>query len=503
MANLLQDLEGNLELSSNIETSITNHLKYYFNFKRETSYEKRLHQELLQFYKEKKGNKNYFLTEGSHTKIKPANFNSIMHFFLKRLWDEENFNSIMKLPSSLVFIVENTAHIKNAKVSLEDIQKQTSPFRLFPFIPPEKNFFSMQMSEQVKICSDWIKNGNKQNALLERFKLIGSFVQTLYILGQLLIKFAEDLEANKSIAVTEEISENIVEERAGILTQIIMNHPLTQGGYLKFSETPLKRSLILNAGNHLTKEGIHIKFIYSILAPSRSLGITDKELAMAAGKILEDFKIAAFQEKKEEPKPNAPISLKEISKVIDCLLMEVRTIIRASEEPAKMRISIRTIAETAILTCPGITERHLTLIYLYLKDIYRHGKSSNQKDILDTYMSISNKFKLNPVEAKSIFYLIDSENLDAMKEPLSQFIDKYSKEEKRELNDKQVDTLKSIMGNFPKEVTVNQLYSIKEKLKLKVEEESKKKMIETISTPLLDRIAEIRSQHAENKLKEK
>ena len=59
MANLLQDLEGKLEQSSNIETSITNHLKYYFNFKRDTSYEKRLHQELLLFFKEKKGNKNY------------------------------------------------------------------------------------------------------------------------------------------------------------------------------------------------------------------------------------------------------------------------------------------------------------------------------------------------------------------------------------------------------------------------------------------------------------
>ena len=90
-----------------------------------------------------------------------------------------------------------------------------------------------------------------------------------------------------------------------------------------------------------------------------------------------------------------------------------------------------------------------------------------------------------------------------MKEPLSHFIEKYSKEEKKELSDKQVETLKSIMGNFPKEVTLNQLFSIKEKLKLKVEDEPKKKMIEIISTPLLNRIADMRFLHAEAKLKEK
>ena len=167
MANLLQDLEGTLEQSSNIEASITNHLKYYFNFNRDTRYEKRIHQELVNFFKEKKNNKNYFTLEGNQAKIKPVNFNSIMQFFLKRLWDEENFANIMKIPSSLIFIQESTAHIKNAKVSLEDIQKQTSSFKLFTFIPPEKNFFSMALSEQVKICADWIKNGNKQNALLE------------------------------------------------------------------------------------------------------------------------------------------------------------------------------------------------------------------------------------------------------------------------------------------------------------------------------------------------
>jgi len=503
MTNLLQDLEGKLEQSSNIETSITNHLKYYFNFKRDTSYEKRLHQELMLFFKEKKGNKNYFHIEEGHTKIKPSNFNSILHFFLKRLWDEENFNSIMKLPSTMIFIAENTAHINNAKVSLEDIQKQTSPFKLFPFIPPEKNFFSMPMSEQVKVCSDWVKNGNKQNALLERFKIIGSFVQTMYLLGQLLLKLAEDLEANKNVTTTEEISGNALEERAGILAQVIINHPLTVGGYLKFSETPLKRSLMLNSGAYLTKEGINIKFIYSLLTPTRNSGVTDKELAVAAGKILEDFKSLAFSEKKEEPKTENNLNLKDLSRVIDFILMEVRAIIRSGEEPAKMRISVRAISESAITVCPGITERHITLVYLYLKDIYHHGKNSNPKDILDTYMAISDKFKLNAIDSKYIYYLIDSETLDSMKEPLSHFIEKYSKEEKKELSDKQVETLKSIMGNFPKEVTLNQLFSIKEKLKLKVEDEPKKKMIEIISTPLLNRITDMRFLHAEAKLKEK
>ena len=161
----------------------------------------------------------------------------------------------------------------------------------------------MQLSEQVKVCSDWIKNGNKQNALLERFKLIGGFVQTMYLLGQNLIKLGEDLEANKNVsAPTEELNDNLIENRAGTLTQIIMNHQLTQGGYLKFSEATLRRSLILNAGNNLTKEGIGIKYIYSILTPAKSSGITDKEIAMAAGKILEEFKIAAFSEKKEDGK---------------------------------------------------------------------------------------------------------------------------------------------------------------------------------------------------------
>ncbi len=503
MANLLQDLEGTLEQSSTIETSISNHLKYYFNFSRDTKYEKRIHQELVSFFKEKKGNKNYFTQEGPHTKIKPSNFNSIMHFFLKRLWDEENFSNIMKIPSSLVFIQENTAHIKNAKVALEDIQKHTSSFKLFTFIPPEKNFFSMQLSEQVKICSDWIKNGNKQNALLERFKLIGGFVQTMYLLGQNLIKLGEDLEANKNVTVaTEELNENIIETRAGILTQVIMNHQLTKGGYLKFSEAPLRRSLILNAGNNLSKEGVNIKYIYSLLTPAKSTGVTDKEIAMAAGKILEDFKIAAFSEKKDEGKPSEGISLKDFSKVIDVILYEVRGIIRAGEEPAKMRNSIRVLSENLGQACPGITERHITLIYLYLKDIYKPTKPFS-KEIYDTFLSIAEKFKVPALEAKGIFYLIDSENLDSLKEPLTTFIEKYSKEDKKELSDKQVEMLKSIMGNFPKEVIINQFHSIREKIKLKVDDPNKKKMIDTISQPIYTKITDIRYSHAESKLKDK
>ena len=504
MGNLLQDLEGTLEQSSNIETSITNHLKYYLNFNRDTRYEKRLQQELLSFFKEKKSNKNYFHTEGSTIKLKPANFNSVMQFFLKRLWDEENFNNIMKHPATMAFIAEGTAHVKNAKVSLEDIQKQTSAFKLFPFIPPEKNFFSMPMTEQVKLASDWIKNGNKLNHLLERIKLIGSFVQTMYLLGQLLIKLGEDLEANKiAQPQVEEVSQDTVEVRAGILAQTIMNHPLTRGGYLKFSETPLRRSLALNDAHNLTKENISLKFIFSILNPARSMGIGDKEVAMAANKILEDFKVAAFSEKKEEQKVEPSVSLKDLSKAIDQILFEVRSIIRANEEPAKMRTSIRTLSEKVAQSCPGISERHITLIYLFLKDIYRPGRAFTNKDVVDTYNAISEKFKLSLSESRGIYHLIESENLDSLKEPLSSFIDKYSKEDKKELSDKQLEMLKSIMGNFPKEITVNQFHSIREKLKLKMEDESKKKMIEVISLPIYNKIADLRFNHAESKLKEK
>lgn len=504
MANLLQDLEGKLELSPNIETSISNHLKYYFNFTRDTSFEKRIQSEISIFFKEKKGNKNYFTQEGALTKLKPANFNNIMQFFLKRLWDEENFNAILKMPATISFINEGTAHAKNAKVSLEDIQKHTSSFKLFPFIPPEKNFFSMQLSEQVKICSDWIKNGNKLTSLLERFKLMGSFVQTMFFLGQNLIKLSEDLDANKGMAAPpEELTQDSIEQRAGILAQVIMNHPLTRGGYLKFSEGTLRRSLAISAGNNLSKDGISLKYIYSILTPAKSMGVSDKEIAIGANKILEDFKIAAFSEKKEEPKAEITLPLKELSRQIDFILYEVRNIIRANEEAAKMRTSIRTLSDTISQSCPGVTERHITLIYLFLKDIYRPGRAFTNKDVVDTYQAVSEKFKINSQDAKGIFYLIESENFDLLKEPLSTFIDKYSKEEKKELSDKQIEMLKSIMGNFPKEITTNQFYSIREKLKLKVDDETKKNMIDTISKPIHQKIADFRFSFLESRLKEK
>lgn len=504
MANLLQDLEGKLEQSANIETSITNHLRYYFNFNRDTSYEKRIQTEISLFFKEKKGNKNYFTPEGSNTKLKPANFNNIMQFFLKRLWDEENFNGILKLPATLSFINEGTANVKNAKVTLEDIQKHTSNFKLFPFIPPEKNFFSMQLSEQVKVCSDWIKNGNKLSSLLERFKLMGGFVQTMYFLGQNLVKLSEDLDSGKGLATPpEEITQDSIEQRAGILTQVIMNHPLTRGGYLKFSEGTLRRSLAISAGQNLSKEGISLKYIYSILTPARSMGVADKDIALAANKILEDFKIAAFSEKKEENKAESLVNFKEFARYIDMILFEVRAIIRANEEPARMRTSIRSLSDISAQSVPGITERHITLIYLFLKDIFRPGRAFTNREVVETYQAVSEKFKIPAQEAKSIFFLIESENVESLKEPLSSFIDKYSKEEKKELTDKQIEMLKSIMGNFPKEITVNQFHSIKEKLKLKVEDESKRTMIDTISKPIEQRIADIRFIHMESKLKEK
>jgi hypothetical protein len=503
MRNLVADLDGNLELNQNIESSIQNTINYYFNFKEDSSFSKRIKQEIFTVFKDKKSNRTLFFPDSN--KLKPMGFNQIMNQMVKRLWEEENFSGQAKLPNNN-YVDNASKDLTGAKISLDDAKAYSSSLKLLPFLTTDQNIFKINLQEQVKLASNYIKNGNNLQSLVEKFKILGLYVQIVYFSGKALLNLAEDYakEPIQKAEVKPPITDDkIIDERATLLTSIIMSHPMTTQGYFKFSEAALKRSILISGGENLNPEA-NLKYFFEILNKGKmGQKVSDQQVASAAAKIMADFKKMAFGPKEKPEDSIEPAKgYRDFAMVIDMVLYELRNHLKGNFDNAKSTIFIKKLVDKISTFTHEFTEKHLTFILLYLKDPPKNERMS-ESEFLETLYQKGLKLKVAQEDIKYIYFLIQSEKSDFGTIPLSYFVAQVIREDNNStLNEKQANQLKTLLGNLPKEVIVNHFYNVKEKLKSKVSQPEKILMVESITEYIHIKIADFRLKWAERKIQE-
>ena len=208
MGKLLDDLEGQIILNQSDENTVANALKVYLIFEKGSTYEKRVQEEMKQIFLDKKSNKSYFFAPPKQNKLKVIGFNQMIHILIKKLWDEEDFFKITRNPSQISFLSTDTMDIYNATVSLPDVQKFIANQNIFPFLSSgDISFFTKSQPDQVRKCITWIKNGNTMPKFLDRIRLVGTYVQSVFYAARALQNIAKEFEHSadeQQKAVTEE-----------------------------------------------------------------------------------------------------------------------------------------------------------------------------------------------------------------------------------------------------------------------------------------------------------
>lgn len=527
MKRLLEDLGDGVELSQNPEKTVENALKYYLNFERGTPYEKRIRSEVAHIFNEKKNNRGYFFPAPHQFRLRGLGFNQIIHILVKRLWDEEELAVISKIPKEIVFLDLEATDVSLAKVSLEDALRYVQNLRVLPFVTPEANFFKRKLPEQVRFCLTWLQKGNSVQSFLNRIKLVGAYPQTVFYAGQNLIQIAKEYEKNPTMQITEDEppSERILEDKANILTRLILSQPLVESGYFKFSESTLKRTILNDASKALSDKE-NINYLIEILdkAKSNGLKVTEEQIKKTAAKISLEFRKIignggesisigvdvkeTTEEKTEKPSNSSSSQSKtlqvDLAHAYDALLYELRNELKKNSSTVNLSVIIRSIVNKMKSFYEGISEKHLTIIYLYLKDLDKREHSV--KDGIHYMKQMSQKFGLSELEAFTIYFLMQTEKEKQFKEiPLSEFVEFCIREQESLLTQKQIVILRTLFGQLPKEISINHFYQVKEKLKDKTSEVAKKRAIDMLSEYVHVKIAEKKSawvyeQMLENKL---
>ncbi|MBK6604988.1 MAG: hypothetical protein IPQ05_14145 [Leptospiraceae bacterium] len=426
MGKLLEDLEGQIILNQSDENTVANALKVYLNFQRGTTYEKRIQDEIKAVFYDKKNNKSYFFPPPKQNKLKTIGYNQMIHILVKRLWDEEDFFKITRNPSQISFISTDTMDISTATVSLSDAQKFIANQNIFPFLSGgDIAFFGKQQGDQVRKCLTWIKNGNNMPKFLDRIKLVGTYVQTVFYAAQHLQTVAEEYVANNAQ------TQSTTEEKS----------PLSD------SDAKLE-ALAHGPGADLLKTKLDYAYI------------------------------------------------------VDILLFEIKSFFKDASSNFNVQEAIRTITNRLKKDVPEIGEKHVTLIYLIMKEVV---KKPNQTldDLSFFFQNLEEKLRVSQREIRTIYFLILSERDEILGEmPLADFVDKcISEDEKGILNDTHIKILKSLFGNLPKEIRANAFYTVKEKIKSRIDDPNKKKMVDSLSELIHLRVRELRGKYALRQLK--
>jgi hypothetical protein len=429
MSKLLEDLEGQIILNQSDENTVANALKVYLNFQKGTTYEKRIQEEIKAVFYDKKSNKSYFFAPPKQNKLKTIGFNQMIHILIKRLWDEEDFFKITRNPSQISFISTDTADISTATVTLSDAQKFIANQNIFPFLSGgDIAFFGKQQGDQVRKCLTWIKNGNSMPKFLDRIRLVGTYVQTVFYAAQHLQVVAEEYAATPGQPQNGSGSEE--------------KNPISD------SDAKLEALAAQGPGAELLKTKLDYPYI------------------------------------------------------VDILLFEIKSFFKDASSSFNVQDAIRTITNRMKKDVPEIGEKHVTLIYLIMKEVL---KNPNQtlNDLSFFFQNLEEKLRVTQREIQTVYFLILSERDEVLAEmSLADFVDKcIAEDEKGILNETHIKILKTLFGNLPKEIKANAFYTVKEKIKSRIDDPNKKKMVDSLSELIHLRVRELRGKYALKQLK--
>ncbi len=425
MKKMLEDLDGKIVLNQPPESIVTDCLKIYLNFVQGSNFSKRVEEEIKNIFDEKKSNKTYFFQPPKQNTLKSIGFNQIIHILIRRLWDEEDFFRITKNPSQISFIGAEIQDIHSVSISLSDVQKFISNQNIFPFISGgDVTYFTRTELDQMRKAMIWIKApGNTPQKFIERIRLVGSYVQTVFFGIQCLFEISKEYQNEKP-------NENI-------------------------KPTEIKKAL----------SETEVRIV--------PLSIELNEL---------------------KTKIDYPL-------LVDILIYEIKNLFK---NPANLNLqeALKLISNKTRIIVPELSERHTTIIYLILKEITK----SPQKTIEDYelyFRTLEEKLKVPYNEIKIIFFLLKSDQESILKDtPLSEFVEEcITTEGTGILSEIQIKILRSLFTTLPKEIRANHFYSVKEKLKLKMEDSQKKKVVDTLTELIHMKIREERTKFALTELK--
>ncbi|HMZ59864.1 MAG TPA: hypothetical protein PL048_13885, partial [Leptospiraceae bacterium] len=292
MRPLLEDLKVNLELNKNPSDTVLQALNFYCSLKDNDSYEKRIKDELLLILSEKRTSKAYFNIPFQNSRLKPSGYNQIIMVLLKRIWEEEDFTRMTKLPKEIRFLNLDETGYSGARISEDDVWRYTSNLNVLPFITSSSGFFQKRREEQIKQVQNWLKFGNKLSDFLARIRLSGAFAKTIHFAGKNLSYFAEEYDKNPSFLdkALPDHSNSAPESFIDLLSEAVLSNHLVEEGYFKITELTLKRQF-LNAEIKAEDSRHTLKVLFEILKDSKvsSLKMEDEEIIKLGAKILSDF----------------------------------------------------------------------------------------------------------------------------------------------------------------------------------------------------------------------
>jgi hypothetical protein len=424
MRKLLEDLEGQIILNQSDENTIANALNVYLNFRSGTTYEKRVQEEIKAIFYDKKSNKSYFFTPPKQNKLKTIGFNQMIHILVKKLWDEEDYFKITRNPSQISFIPTDVMDISTVTVSLTDAQKFIANQNIFSFLSSgEISFFGKPQPEQIRKCQTWIKNGNNMPKFLDRIKLVGTYVQTVFYAAQYLQQVSEEYIAANPVQTK-------AEEKAGI------------------SDSDAKLVALAEEADSL-----HTKLDYPYL--------------------------------------------------VDILLFEIKSFFKNAGPSINVQDVIRSITTRIKKDIPEVSDKHVTLVYFIMKEVLKNPNQSLD-DLSFFFQNLEEKLRIPQSEIHIVYYLVLSEKEETLSGmALADFVDKcIAEDEKGILTETHIKILKSLFGGLPKEIKANAFYTVKEKMKSRIEDPTKKKMVDSLSELIHIRIRELRGKFAIKKMKD-
>lgn len=500
---LLETFDGELEFAINSIDSINQAIEFYFPIARGSLYDKRLEQELQAIFAEKISNKAYFHSGSREWKLKALGFNQILHILMRRLWDEEDFELIAKIPAKIAFL-DNNQDIYQARVTEKDAHRYITNLRILPFITPYPDFFKLSVRDQIHKTRAWVlQNEGKLRYCLERIRLIGAYIQTLSLAGQHLISLANDYEKNgpsalgDSFDLEEKIQDTgkILEERAEIFTAIIMKQKEINQRLFIFTEPVLKRSLYTNFP-HLLKKEARLKdytvFFQEFRNKNRPLSEV-KYLQFVKAIVFEFFK-TVFHEELDFSR--VAVQHTDYVFVID-LIMHIIRIISQVTEPETIQENITSLTQYVQTMVPTIEEKHIKLAFI----LYRESQNKISNPITEEdeqfFQKLAEKLDIFQPDVKLIYLLIQSDHGEALSRPLADFMKDCIQEDKDGiLNDSYIQVLKSLFSNLPGEIKARQFYTIKERIKSRYPQD-KRKLVDNMTHFIEQKIREHRLEYVQ------
>ncbi|MEM7181516.1 MAG: hypothetical protein AAF518_11430 [Spirochaetota bacterium] len=496
---LLENLDGDVSFAVNQLESVDESIKFYFTLDTEGDYSQVLQEEIKSIFADKITNKAYFHTGAKEWKLKALGFNQILHILLRKLWEQEGFESIAKNPSKIAFL-DNNQELKDARVSQRDAERYISNLRILPFITPYPDFFKMNPQDRIRKARAWVVNNDgKIRFCIDRIRLIGAYIQTLALAGAHLVELASEYEKTgpASLGVEMQLEEKVkdmgkvTEERAEMFTNVILALREVKESYLIFTGPVLRRSLITNYSHLLQKDAKLREYIdFFSKARNRNKKMSEERMLSCSKRAFREYHRQAFQEEVDTSSSEWAENIDYVF-IIDMILHMLRIISQATV-PEALQENLNGLTTYVQSMVPEIEERHIKLSYILYQETQKRPDVEVGEKEENLFKDLQKKLYVPEKDIRLIYLLLQSDHAPSLSLPLATFIENcIAEDEKGILNETHVKVLRSLFVSLPEGIKARQFYTIKERVKARFND-GRKKLVDAMTHFIEQKIREHR-----------